>query len=81
MLCCVVRRRLVVFSIFAVVFHRCDSGGSYSVIPRVPGGELTPDQLICMGKVAKKYNLYTKVTGGQRIDLFGAEKHQVNYVD
>lgn len=52
-------------------------GGSYSVIPRVPGGELTPDQLICMGKVAKKYNLYTKVTGGQRIDLFGAEKHQV----
>ncbi|CAM9398686.1 unnamed protein product [Pylaiella littoralis] len=53
-------------------------GGSYSVIPRVPGGELTPDQLICMGQqVAKKYNLYTKVTGGQRIDMFGAEKHQL----
>ena len=44
----------------------------------MPGGELTPDQLICMGKVAKKYNLYTKVTGGQRIDMFGAEKHQVH---
>eukprot|EP00752_Nemacystus_decipiens_P006641 g5971.t1 len=52
-------------------------GGSYSVIPRVPGGELTPEQLICMGQVAKKYNLYTKVTGGQRIDMFGAEKHQL----
>lgn len=52
-------------------------GGSYSVIPRVAGGELTPDQLICIGDVAKKYNLYTKITGGQRIDLFGAEKHQL----
>ncbi|HEY4338252.1 MAG TPA: nitrite reductase large subunit NirB [Puia sp.] len=47
-------------------------GGSYSVVPRVPGGEITPDRLIVLGKVAKKYNLYTKITGGQRIDLFGA---------
>jgi nitrite reductase (NADH) large subunit len=52
-------------------------GGSYSVVPRVPGGELTPDQLIVMGEVAKKYNLYTKVTGAQRIDLFGAAKHEL----
>jgi len=47
-------------------------GGSYSVVPRVPGGEITPDKLIVIGEVAKKYNLYTKITGGQRIDLFGA---------
>ena len=46
--------------------------GSYSVVPRVPGGEITPDQLICLGEVAKKYNLYSKITGGQRVDLFGA---------
>ncbi len=46
--------------------------GTYSVVPRVPGGELTPDQLIAIGAVAKDYNLYTKITGGQRIDLFGA---------
>lgn len=52
-------------------------GGSYSVVPRVPGGELVPDQLIKMGEVAKKYNLYTKVTGAQRIDLFGAAKHEL----
>ena len=52
-------------------------GGSYSVVPRVPGGELTPEQLIAMGEVAKKYNLYTKVTGAQRVDLFGASKHQL----
>ena len=52
-------------------------GGSYSVVPRVPGGELTPDQLIQMGVTAKKYNLYTKITGGQRIDLFGAAKYQL----
>ncbi len=48
-------------------------GGSYSVVPRVPAGEITPDKLIVIGQVAKKYDLYTKITGGQRIDLFGAK--------
>lgn len=47
-------------------------GGTYSVVPRIPGGEITPEKLIVIGEVAKKYNLYTKITGGQRIDLFGA---------
>ncbi|TKB97607.1 nitrite reductase large subunit NirB [Pedobacter cryophilus] len=47
-------------------------GGTYSVVPRIPGGEITPDKLIVIGQVAKEYNLYTKITGGQRIDLFGA---------
>jgi len=51
--------------------------GTYSVIPRVPGGEITPDKLIALGAVAKKYRLYTKITGGQRIDLLGAEVHQL----
>jgi nitrite reductase (NADH) large subunit len=52
-------------------------GGTYSVVPRVPGGELTPDQLIALGDVANKYQLYSKVTGAQRIDLFGAAKHEL----
>jgi NAD(P)H-dependent nitrite reductase small subunit len=52
-------------------------GGLYSVVPRVPGGEITPDQLIALGRIAKKYNLYTKITGGQRVDLFGAQVHQL----
>lgn len=47
-------------------------GGTYSVVPRIPGGEITPEKLIAIGTVAKKYNLYTKITGGQRIDMFGA---------
>ena len=47
--------------------------GTYSVVPRVPGGEIKPDQLIVLGEVAKKYNLYSKITGGQRVDLFGAQ--------
>lgn len=46
--------------------------GTYSIVPRVAAGEITPDKLIVLGQVAKKYNLYTKITGGQRIDLFGA---------
>ena len=46
--------------------------GTYSVVPRIAGGEITPDKLIVLGQVAKKYSLYTKITGGQRVDLFGA---------
>ena len=51
--------------------------GTYSIVPRVPGGEITPDKLIALGEVAKKYDLYTKITGGQRIDLFGAQVHEL----
>jgi len=51
--------------------------GTYSVVPRMPGGEVTPDGLIAVGMVAKKYGLYTKVTGGQRVDLFGARVDQL----
>ena len=52
-------------------------GGLYSIVPRVPGGEITPDKLIALGTVARKYGLYTKITGGQRVDLFGAQLHQL----
>jgi nitrite reductase (NAD(P)H) len=51
--------------------------GTYSVVPRVSGGEINPDWLIVMGQVAKEYGLYTKITGGQRIDLFGAKKQDL----
>jgi nitrite reductase (NADH) large subunit len=52
-------------------------GGLYSIIPRVPGGEITPDKLITLGETAKQYGLYTKITGAQRIDLFGAQLQQL----
>jgi nitrite reductase (NADH) large subunit len=51
--------------------------GTYSVVPRVPAGEITPDQLIALGRVAKRYGLYSKITGGQRVDLFGARVEQL----
>ncbi|RRS03695.1 nitrite reductase large subunit [Aquabacterium soli] len=51
--------------------------GTYSVVPRMPGGEVTPDGLIAVGMVAKKYGLYTKVTGGARVDMFGARVEQL----
>ncbi|SAL78702.1 nitrite reductase [NAD(P)H] large subunit [Caballeronia choica] len=51
--------------------------GTYSVVPRMPGGEVTPEGLIAVGQVAKKYGLYTKITGGQRVDLFGARVEQL----
>ena len=52
-------------------------GGLYSVIPRIPGGEITPDKLMKIAEVAKKYDLYVKITGGQRIDLLGARLNQL----
>jgi nitrite reductase (NADH) large subunit len=55
-------------------------GGSYSVVPRIPGGEITPDKLIALGTIAKKYGLYTKITGGQRIDLFGAHVADLPFI-
>ncbi|MGC3864650.1 nitrite reductase large subunit NirB [Micromonospora chersina] len=51
--------------------------GSYSVVPRIPGGEITPEKLIVIGEVARDFRLYTKITGGQRIDLFGARVEQL----
>lgn len=51
--------------------------GTYSIVPRVPGGEITPQKLIVLGEVAKKFGLYTKITGAQRIDLFGARVEQL----
>jgi nitrite reductase (NADH) large subunit len=51
--------------------------GTYSVVPRMPGGEVTADGLIAVGQVAKKYGLYTKITGGARVDLFGARVDQL----
>jgi nitrite reductase (NADH) large subunit len=51
--------------------------GTYSVVPRIPGGEITPEKLIVIGQVAKKFELYVKITGGQRIDMFGARVDQL----
>ena len=54
--------------------------GTYSIVPRVPGGEITPDKLVVLGEVAKKFGLYTKITGAQRIDLFGARVDQLPHI-
>ncbi|NJP12602.1 MAG: nitrite reductase large subunit [Leptolyngbyaceae cyanobacterium RU_5_1] len=51
--------------------------GTYSVIPRIPGGEISPDKLIALGEIAKEFDLYTKITGGQRIDMLGARLDQL----
>ena len=51
--------------------------GTYSVIPRIPGGEITPDKLIVLGQVAQEFDLYTKITGAQRVDLLGARVDQL----
>lgn len=48
--------------------------GTYSVIPRSPGGEITPEGLMAVGRIAREFNLYTKITGSQRLAMFGAQK-------
>lgn len=59
------------------VMANMQKDGSYSVVPRIPGGEVTPEGLLTIGQVAKDYGLYTKITGGQRIDMFGARFEQL----
>ncbi len=59
------------------VMANLQKDGSYSVVPRIPGGEVTPEGLITIGEVAQEFGLYTKITGGQRIDLFGARIDQL----
>src|SRR5258707_14642000 len=54
--------------------------GSYSVVPRVPGGDIKPEHLILIGQIAQDFGLYTKITGGQRVDLFGARGDQLPLV-
>jgi nitrite reductase (NADH) large subunit len=54
--------------------------GTYSIVPRVPAGEITPQKLVVLGQVAAKYGLYTKITGAQRIDLFGARVEQLPHI-
>ncbi len=58
-------------------FGNIQKDGTYSVVPRIPAGEITPQGLITLGQVAERYNLYTKITGGQRVDLFGARLEQL----
>ncbi|MFC0627384.1 nitrite reductase large subunit NirB [Kribbella deserti] len=59
------------------VMANLQKDGTYSVVPRVPAGEITPEGLITIGEVARDFGLYTKITGGQRIDLFGARIEQL----
>ena len=54
--------------------------GTYSIVPRVQAGEITPQKLVVLGQVAAKYGLYTKITGAQRIDLFGARVEQLPHI-
>ncbi|MFY9509634.1 MAG: nitrite reductase large subunit NirB [Rubrivivax sp.] len=52
--------------------------GSYSVIPRMWGGETTADELRRIADAVDKYKIPTvKVTGGQRIDLLGVKKEDL----
>ncbi len=59
------------------VMANMQKDGTYSVVPRMPGGEVTPEGLVTVGTIAKDFGLYTKITGGQRIDMFGARLEQL----
>lgn len=59
------------------VMANMQKDGTYSVVPRMPGGEVTPEGLLAIGQIAKDFALYTKITGGQRIDMFGARLEQL----
>src|SRR5436190_11461219 len=60
------------------VHANIQNDGTFSVVPRIRGGVVTPDELRRIADVADRYELpMVKITGGQRIDLLGARKEQL----
>ncbi|GAB2545546.1 nitrite reductase large subunit NirB [Brachybacterium huguangmaarense] len=59
------------------VMANIQKDGTYSVIPAMPAGEVTPDKLMVIAQVAKDYGLYVKLNGAQRIGMFGARLEQL----
>jgi nitrite reductase (NADH) large subunit len=60
------------------VHANIQNDGTFSVVPRIPGGVTSPEQLRRLADVAEKYNVgMVKITGGQRIDLLGIKKEDL----
>jgi nitrite reductase (NADH) large subunit len=54
---------------------------TFSVVPRIYGGVITPDELRVIADVADRYEVpMVKITGGQRIDLLGIKREQLQSV-
>lgn len=52
--------------------------GTFSVVPEIPGGVCTPEELRRIADVALRYKVpLVKLTGGQRIDLVGVRKEHL----
>ena len=52
--------------------------GTYSVVPRMFGGLCTPNELRAIADACDKYDVpELKVTGGQRLDMFGVKKEDL----
>jgi nitrite reductase (NADH) large subunit len=60
------------------VHANIQNDGTFSVVPRIYGGVVTPDELRRIADVAERYEVrMVKITGGQRIDLLGVPKEQL----
>jgi nitrite reductase (NADH) large subunit len=60
------------------VHANIQNDGTFSVVPRIPGGVTSPGQLRRLADVAEKYSVrMVKITGGQRIDLLGIRKEDL----
>lgn len=53
---------------------------TYGVTPRIPGGFITPEKLVTIAEVAKKYNGTLKITSGQRIAILGVQGDDVEKI-
>ncbi len=60
------------------VFANIQKDGTYSVVPRIWGGLTSPQELKDIADIAVKYDVPTvKFTGGQRLDMLGVKKEQL----
>ncbi|BAK73278.1 nitrite reductase large subunit NirB [Arcobacter sp. L] len=60
------------------MFANIQKDGTYSVVPRIWGGLTSPKELKDIAEIAVKYDVPTvKFTGGQRLDMLGVKKEQL----
>ena len=64
---------------YAKIQKNIDGKERYSITPQIPGGYITPENLIKIGEVAKKYNASLKVTSAQKICIGNLKEEDIEY--
>ena len=65
---------------YAKLQKNIDGKEKYSITPMIPGGYLTPGQLIKIGEIAKKYKASVRLTSAQKISIGNLKKEDLDNI-